>query len=380
MRRRGHRDPHHLPERLPGAAVPSCWPSATTSRCSATAAASATRRPGSPTSTRSWRPPTSRPGAWTDRREALTLGRRYDAVIAPFAGGALLPAAYAGARRYRKPFVLWASIWHQPRSAAHAVALPSPGGSSATPRRCWPTASTSGGSSPRSAAATPTCSSPPSRSSPSCSGARSSDERGRGVPRPTGSADGPLVLYAGRLVPEKGVEVIAQAWPAVRADATLVVVGDGPLAARVAGLPAHPRARARCPAPSSRSPTPPPRSRCCPRSPRRASTSPGAWSATRPSSRAGPMIATTAVGAVAGGLVRDGETGARRRARRPAALALDDRSTARRRRAARAPRRRRPRSRPALHLRRHGRRLRPRAGGGCRAPAHCPARASCGAH
>ena len=29
-------------------------------------------------------------------REALELGRRYDAVVAPFAGGAMLPAAYAG--------------------------------------------------------------------------------------------------------------------------------------------------------------------------------------------------------------------------------------------------------------------------------------------
>src|ERR1700742_5243018 len=57
-------------------------------------------------------------------REALTLGRRYDAVIAPFAGGAMLPAAYAGAHRYGKPFVFWASIWHQPRSLAHAAALP----------------------------------------------------------------------------------------------------------------------------------------------------------------------------------------------------------------------------------------------------------------
>ena len=56
--------------------------------------------------------------------EALALGRSHRAVIAPFAGGALLPAAYAGARRYRRPFVFWASIWHQPRSLAHALALP----------------------------------------------------------------------------------------------------------------------------------------------------------------------------------------------------------------------------------------------------------------
>ena len=54
--------------------------------------------------------------------EALALGRRYDAVIGGFAGGAILPAAYAGARLHRRPFVLWASVWAQPRSAAHLVA------------------------------------------------------------------------------------------------------------------------------------------------------------------------------------------------------------------------------------------------------------------
>ncbi len=43
-------------------------------------------------------------------REALALGRRYEAVIAGFAGGAILPAAYAGARLARRPFVLWASV------------------------------------------------------------------------------------------------------------------------------------------------------------------------------------------------------------------------------------------------------------------------------
>ena len=31
---------------------------------------------------------------------------------------------HAGARRYRRPFVLWASVWAQPRSLAHALALP----------------------------------------------------------------------------------------------------------------------------------------------------------------------------------------------------------------------------------------------------------------
>ena len=36
-------------------------------------------------------------------------------------GRVALPAAYAGARRARVPFVLWATIWAHPRTAAHAL-------------------------------------------------------------------------------------------------------------------------------------------------------------------------------------------------------------------------------------------------------------------
>ena len=63
----------------------------------------------------------SPPGGSTARARRSTLGRRYDAVIAPFAGGSILPAAYAGARRGGRPFVLWASVWAEPRSAVHTA-------------------------------------------------------------------------------------------------------------------------------------------------------------------------------------------------------------------------------------------------------------------
>src|ERR1700726_3471870 len=53
-------------------------------------------------------------------REVFGLGRRYETIIAPFAGGAILPAAYLGARR----FILWASVWAQPRSPGHQLTLP----------------------------------------------------------------------------------------------------------------------------------------------------------------------------------------------------------------------------------------------------------------
>ncbi len=147
--------------------------------------------------------------------EALALGRRYDAVIAPFAGGALLPAAYAGAHRYGKPFVFWASIWHQPRSLSHAVALP-------VTRRIFRhsdavlaygehvrrfVASIRGRDSDVFVA--------PQSVEPELFRRTVTGDEVAAFRAAHGLGDGPLVLYAGRLVPEKGVDVIAEAWPSV---------------------------------------------------------------------------------------------------------------------------------------------------------------------
>ena len=241
-------------------------------------------------------------------REALALGRRYDAVVAPFAGGALLPAAYVGAHRYRKPFVLWASIWHQPRSASHAVALP-------VTRRIFRhseavlaygehvrrfVASIRGRDSDVFVA--PQC------VEPDLFRRTVSAEEVAAFRAAHGLGDGPLVLYAGRLVPEKGVEVIAQAWPAVSAEATLVVVGDGPLADRIAGLP---RTRALGPLPRPELPVAYAASAFAllPSIPTPRFKEPWGLVCNEAFEQARPMIATTAVGAVAGGLVRDNETG-----------------------------------------------------------------------
>jgi glycosyltransferase involved in cell wall biosynthesis len=242
------------------------------------------------------------------RGEALTLGRRYDAVIAPFAGGALLPTAYAGAHRYGTPFVFWASIWHQPRSATHALALP-------MTRRIFRhseavlaygehvrrfVASIRGRDSDVFVA--PQCVEPElfrrTVSAEEVVAFRAAHDLG----------DGPLVLYAGRLVPEKGVDVIADAWLSVGSDATLVVVGDGPVAARVAALP---RTRALGPLPRPELPVAYAASACAllPSIPTPRFKEPWGLVCNEAFEQARPMIASTAVGAVAGGLVRDGETG-----------------------------------------------------------------------
>jgi glycosyltransferase involved in cell wall biosynthesis len=52
---------------------------------------------------------------------ALAASGRYRAVVCP-TGGRLAPlATWTGARRGRVPLLLWASLWSHPRSAAHAV-------------------------------------------------------------------------------------------------------------------------------------------------------------------------------------------------------------------------------------------------------------------
>ena len=51
---------------------------------------------------------------------ALAASRRYRAVVCPTGGRVAPLAAWAGARRARVPLILWASLWAHPRSAAHA--------------------------------------------------------------------------------------------------------------------------------------------------------------------------------------------------------------------------------------------------------------------
>ena len=51
----------------------------------------------------------------------LAASGRFRAVVAGLSGRVALPAAYAGARAARVPFVLWATIWRHPRTVAHAL-------------------------------------------------------------------------------------------------------------------------------------------------------------------------------------------------------------------------------------------------------------------
>jgi glycosyltransferase involved in cell wall biosynthesis len=240
-------------------------------------------------------------------REALRLGRRYDAVIAPFAGGAILPGAYLGAKRYRRPFILWASVWAQPRSLTHAISLP-------VVRHIY-----------RHADAVVAYGEHVRRFVTAIRGSQDGvfiapqSVEAELFSAPIGSAQidrfrtahrlaGPLVLYVGRLVPEKGIDVLLDAWPHVRQDATLVLVGEGPLADRASTTPRTamigPLPRAALPLAYAAAEVVVLPSLATPRF-----REPWGLVCNEAMHGGRALVVTAAVGAAAGGLVRDGVSG-----------------------------------------------------------------------
>ncbi len=234
-------------------------------------------------------------------REVFAAGREYDAVIAPFAGGALLPAAYFGARR----FVLWASVWAQPRGLRHALALP-------VSRHIY-----------RGADAVVAYGEHVRRF---VAGVRGRDDDvfvapqsvepelfARGVSdaeihafRSAQGLEGPLALYVGRFVAEKGVALLLEAWR--RVGATLVMIGDGPLDSIARATPGvrvlGPLARSELPVAYAASSF-----ALLPSIPTPLWREPWGLVCNEAMHQGRPVIASDAVGAVAGGLVRDGVNG-----------------------------------------------------------------------
>jgi glycosyltransferase involved in cell wall biosynthesis len=254
--------------------------------------------------------------------DAARLARDSDAVIASVAGRVALPASYAGARRAGCPFILWTSLWRHPRTPTHLASLP-------LMRHLY-----------RQAGAVLTYGAHVSR--------YVERYRGRGddvfvaaqavepelFARPVTEAeidawrdaarvaDGPLVLYAGRLAPEKGVDVLLRAWPRVGqpTGATLCLAGDGALDATASGgdrvrllgrVPREQLAVAYAAASFL----------VVPSLATARFLEPWGLVCNEAMSQARPVVATPAVGAAAGGLVRDGETGLVVRERDEEALA-----------------------------------------------------------
>lgn len=242
----------------------------------------------------------------------LVASGRYRAVICGLGGRVALPASYLAARSRGLPFVLWATIWAHPRTLAHALSyLPT--------RHLY-----------RAADAVVTYGDHVSRYVE-----RHRGDRGRVFVAPqavdvahfgaaVGAADraaareragagegDALVLYVGRLEREKGVHLLPAAWreAALGPRAVLALAGEGPLAGTVAGAVPHARLLGRvaerdlpalyCAAdvlvlPSIRTAT---------------FTEPWGLVVNEAMLQGTPPVVSDAVGAAAGGLVRDGRNG-----------------------------------------------------------------------
>ena len=241
----------------------------------------------------------------------LVASGRYAAVVCGLGGRLALPGSYAAARVRRIPFVLWATIWEHPRTAAHRLSwLPT--------RHLY-----------RHADAVATYGDHVSRYVQRHRGARGSvfvapqavdvehfaapvadQERAAARERAGAGPGDDLFLFVGRLEPEKGVDVLLDAWrDAGLEGARLAFAGQGPLAAKTASqgptvrslgyvaaaqLPALYAAADALVLPSVNTAT---------------FKEPWGLVANEAMLQHTPVIASDAVGAAAGGLVADGRTG-----------------------------------------------------------------------
>jgi glycosyltransferase involved in cell wall biosynthesis len=162
----------------------------------------------------------------------LAASGRYRAVICGLGGRVALPGSYLAARLRRIPFVLWGTIWAHPQTLAHALSrLPTAAlyrnadavvtygpHVSAHVRRHRP------GDGVFEA---------PQAVEVELFGAPVDDARRRAARARAGAGEGDLlVLFVGRLEREKGIEVLLDAWRIadLGPHAVLALAGEGPLA------------------------------------------------------------------------------------------------------------------------------------------------------
>jgi len=230
----------------------------------------------------------------------LAASGRFRAVVAGLSGRVALPAAYAGARRAGVPFVLWATIWAHPRTAAHALSyLPL--------RHLYRHADAVATYGPHVSAYVRA----KGARGPIVEAPQSVDVDFWSAPaRPIRRA--PFqAMFAGRMAREKGVAVLLQAWSSTGLSAptaALVLVGGGPIRARAAATgaamlegPADAETLRNFYAGSDVV--------VIPSIPTRDFREPWGLVVNEAMSQGVPVIATDAVGAAAGGLVEHERTG-----------------------------------------------------------------------
>jgi glycosyltransferase involved in cell wall biosynthesis len=235
---------------------------------------------------------------------ALAAGGRHRAVVCSSGGRVALPAAWAGARRARLPLLLWTSLWAHPRGAVHLFSF-------VAMRRLYRSADAIVAYGPHVEAYVRACGARNVHVAP-----QAVDNAFWSAPDVSPPADPrwPVAavkfLFAGRPVREKGLGVLGQAWTisGLRAPtAALVLVGVGSIP------PWIPADGAVCV-----DPVPAPRLReiyaaadvlVAPSIPTATFREPWGLVVNEAMNRRLPVIASDAVGAAAGGLVRDGRNG-----------------------------------------------------------------------
>jgi glycosyltransferase involved in cell wall biosynthesis len=172
------------------------------------------------------------PHATVEQREvfALAASGRYRAVVSGTAGRIALPAAFAGARRAGVPFVLWTGLWAHPRTAVHLL-------SAAPLRRIYRTADAVVTYGPHVTAYVSARGALDVHEAPQAVDNAFWAENASLDPKPdcecprANLPSGVSFMFAGRPVWEKGLRVLIQAWrtSGCRAlEAALVLVGVGP--------------------------------------------------------------------------------------------------------------------------------------------------------
>jgi glycosyltransferase involved in cell wall biosynthesis len=218
---------------------------------------------------------------------------RYRAAIVGLGGRVALPGSYLAARRARIPFVLWASLWAHPRTPAHALSfLPT----------TWLY---------RRADAVVTYGPHVSRYVERYRGSAGNvfeAPQAATLPLAERTAhDGFRLLFVGRREREKGLGVLLEAWRRAElpADAELLVAGDGPLPAKGPGV----RALGQVPRDELPKLYATADALVLPSVPTATFREPWGLVVNEAMQQGTPAIASDAVGAVAGGLVRDGRNG-----------------------------------------------------------------------
>jgi len=229
---------------------------------------------------------------------ALAASGRYRAVVAGTAGRAALPAAWLGARRARVPFVLWSALWAEMTTPAHVVARP-------LMAAIYRDAAAVVAYGPHVAAFA------------RAHGARRVEIAPQAVDNafwsaPVAAPERPApftVLFVGRPAREKGVPELVAAWRAAAldpAEAALVLAGDGHEAR--SGVPGLQVAGALSPE-NLRNFYAGASVLAIPSIPSRRFVEPWGLVANEAMNQHCAVIATDAVGAAAGGLVRSEATG-----------------------------------------------------------------------